>query len=108
MQKQMPTYNDGIVKLYKRNTDRNPKGLDDLTYLSKLAFTEKTIRQEDIEFAMQQDKKLTMKIVTQNDGNMDTSRCAVIENVIYGIINIDRDKKKNELYFYLQEIKRID
>lgn len=108
MQKQMPTYNDGIVKLYKRNTDRNPKSLDDLTYLSKLAFTEKTIRQEDIEFAMQQDKKLTMKIVTQNDGNMDTSRCAVIENVIYGIINIDRDKKKNELYFYLQEIKRID
>lgn len=108
MQKQIQTYNDGIVKLYKRNTDRNPKSLDDLTYLSKLAFTEKTIRQEDIEFAMQQDKKLTMKIVTPNDGNMDTSRCAVIENVIYGIINIDRDKKKNELYFYLQEIKRID
>lgn len=104
---QMNSYNDGVMKLYKKITEKNVKGLNDLQYLSKLAFTEKTIRQEDIEFAMQQDKKITMKIVTPDDGNMDTSRCAVIGGVIYGIIHIDRDKKKNELYFYLQEIRKI-
>lgn len=105
---QMNNYNDGVAKFYKKVTEKNVKGLNDLEYESKLAFTEKTIRQEDVEFAMQQDKKLTMKIATPDDGNMDTSRCAVIENVIYGIIHIDRDKKKRELYFYLQEIRKID
>lgn len=102
------SYNDGVMELYEKKTEKNVKSLDDLQYLSKLAFTEKTVRQEDIEFAMQMDKKLTMKIVTPNDGNMDTSRCAVIGNVIYGIIHIDRDKRTNELYFYLQEIRKID
>lgn len=108
MQKKIQTYNDGIVKFYKKKTDKNVKSLNDLEYLSKLAYAEKSIRQEDVEFALQQDKKLSTKIATPNDGNMDTTRCAVIGNVIYGIIYIDRDRKKNELYFYLQEIKRID
>lgn len=105
---QMNSYNDGVARFYKKITEKNVKSLNDLEYLSKLAFTEKAIRQEDIEFAMQQDKKVTMKIVTQDDGNMDTSRCVVIDNIIYGIVHIDRDKKKRELYFYLQEIRKID
>lgn len=104
---QMNNYNDGVAKFYKKLTEKNVRSLDDLQYVSKLAFTEKTIRQEDVEFAMQQDKKLTMKIATPDDGNMDTSRCVVIDHVIYGIIHIDRDKKKRELYFYLQEIRKI-
>lgn len=104
---QMNNYNDGVAKFYKKLTEKNVRSLDDLQYASKLAFTEKTIRQEDVEFAMQQDKKLTMKIATPDDGNMDTSRCVVIDHVIYGIIHIDRDKKKRELYFYLQEIRKI-
>lgn len=101
-------YNDGIVELYQRLTDKNVKSMEDLEYLTKLAFDEKTVRQEDKEFAMQHDKQITLKIVTQDDGNMDTSRCAVIGNVIYSIIKIDRDRKKNELYFYLQEVRKID
>lgn len=107
LKKKQNNYNDGVMSLYKKITEKNVRGLEDLEYLSKLAFDEKSIRQEDVEFAMQQDKKLSLKLVTPDDGNMDTSRCAVIDDVIYGIIHIDRDKKKNELYFYLQEIKRI-
>lgn len=106
--KKMNNYTDGVMGLYKRITEKNVRGLEDLQYLSKLAFDEKSIRQEDMEFAMQLDKKISLKIVTPDDGNMDTSRCAVINNAIYGIIHIDRDKKKNELYFYLQEIRKID
>lgn len=106
--KKQKTYNDGMMKLYKKITDKNVRGLEDLSYLSKLAFDEKTIRQQDVEFAMQKDKQITMKVVTPDDGNMDTSRCAIIGNVIYGIIHIDRDKEKSELYFYLQEIRKID
>lgn len=108
MQKKPSSYNDGVVKLYRKKTEKNVRNLDDLEYLGKLAFDEKNIRQQDVEFAMQQEKQLTLKIVTPDDGNMDTSRCAVIGKVIYAIINIDRDRKKNELYFYLQEIRRYD
>lgn len=108
MQRKAKAYNDGMMYLYKKNTEKNVKSMSDLSYLSKLAFSEKTIRQQDVEFAMQKDKQLTMKVVTPDDGNMDTSRCAVIENVIYAIIHVDRDKKENELYFYLQEIRKID
>lgn len=101
-------YTDGVMGLYRKITEKNVRGMEDLEYLSKLAFDEKSIRQEDIEFAMQQDKKISLKLVTPDDGNMDTSRCVVIGNSIYGIIHIDRDKKKRELYFYLQEIRKID
>lgn len=106
--RRLNSYIDGVVRLYKKKTDKNVRGISDLEYLSKLAFDEKSIRQEDVEFAMQQDKKLSLKIVTPDDGNMDTLRYAVIDNTIYGIVNIDRDKKKHELYFYLQEIRKID
>ncbi len=102
------SYIDGVVRLYRKKTDKNVRSMEDLEYLSKLAYDEKSIRQEDIEFAMQQDKKISLKLVTPDDGNMDTSRCAVIDNAIYGILHIDRDKKKHELYFYLQEIRKID
>lgn len=108
MRTRIQTYNDGVAKFYAKKTDRNVRGLDDLEYLSRLAYQEKTMRQEDVEFAMQQNKKLALKITTPDDGNMDTERCAVIGNVIYGIIDIDRDRKNNELYFYLQEIRKID
>lgn len=106
--KKRSSYNDGIVKLYKKITEKNIRGMEDLRYLSKLAFEEKSIRQEDVEFALQNNQRLSMKIATPDDGNMDTKRCAVIENVIYGIIHIDRDRKKRELYFYLQEVRRLD
>lgn len=102
------SYTDGVMRLYRKLTEKNVRGMEDLEYLSKLAFDEKSIRQEDIEFAMQQDKKISLKLVTPDDGNMDTSRCAVIDKSIYGIIHIDRDKKTRELYFYLQEIRKID
>lgn len=106
--RKISNYNDGIVKFYRRITEKNVRGLEDLEYVSRLAFDEKTIRQEDMEFAQQYDKQLTLKIATPDDGNMDTSRCAVVGDVIYAIIDIDRDRRKSELYFYLQEIRKID
>lgn len=39
---------------------------------------------------------------------MDTNRNVIIEGVIYAIIHIDRDKEKKELYFYLEEVRRIE
>lgn len=106
--RKISNYNDGIVKMYRKKTEKNVKSMRDLEYLSKLPFEVKSIRQEDVEFALQNDAKINMKIETPDDGNMDVSRNAVIDGTIYGIIHIDRDKKEGKLYFYLQEVRKID
>lgn len=104
----MNCYNDGIAKFYeKKDSCKNVKSLDDLNYLGFLYFEERSKRQEDVEFAEQQGNQLTLKISTPDDGNMDNHRNVVIGNVIYSIINIDRDKEKRELYFYLEEVRKI-
>lgn len=106
--KKVNNYNDGVMKLYRKKTEKNVKGMDDLEYLSKLPFDVKNIRKEDMEFALQNNAKLSIKVVTPDDGNIDTFRNVVIGNVIYGIIHIDRDRKNRELYFYLKEVRKID
>lgn len=105
--KQIHSYNDGIVRLYRKKTEKSVKGMEDLEYLSKLPFDEKTLRQEDVEFALQNDAKLSVKIATPDDGNDDTKRVAVIGNIIYAIIRIDRDRSENELYFHLEEVRKV-
>lgn len=107
--KKISSYGDGIAKFYcKKDIEKNVKSLDDLEYLGFLCFEEKSKRQQDIEFAEQLGAKLTMKIATPDDGCMDSNRNILIDGVIYAIIYMDRDKLKNELYFYLEEVRRID
>lgn len=109
MRNRPSNYNDGVALLYKKKTpDKNVKTMDDLELVGKLAFDNKSIRQSDMEFAMQQDKQLTLKIVTPDCGRTDTSLNIRIEDVLYAIIRIDRDKEKRELYFYLTEVRKID
>lgn len=101
-------YADGVARFYIKKTEKNVRSMEDLEFISKLAYTEKSIRQADMEFAAQMDKKLTMKIVTQNNGVMDTELLAVIGKILYAIIHIDRDIAAGELYFYLQEVRKFD
>lgn len=109
MQKNRSNYNDGVALLYrKKNASKNVKTMDDLDYVGKLAFGVKSIRQADMEFAMQQDKQLTLKVVTPDCGQMDTALNVLIEDTLYAIIHIDRNKNKRELYFYLTEVRKID
>lgn len=106
--KKTRSYIDGIANIYrKKDAERNVRSLDDLEYLGFLYFDEKSKRQQDVEFAEQLGANLTMKIATPDDGNMDSNRNVVVDNVIYAIIYIDRDKKKKELYFYLEEVRKI-
>lgn len=105
--RQVRKYNDGVVKFYRKLTDKNVKSMDDLEYLGKLRFEERSIRNSDVEYALQHDKKLSLKISTPDDGNMDTTRIAIVENIVYAIIHIDRDREKKELYFYLQEVRTL-
>ena len=107
--KKISSYSDGIAKFYKKKDIRkNVKSLDDLEYLGFLYFEEKSKRQQDIEFAEQKGSTLSLKIETPDDGNMDNNRNVVIGNVIYAIIHVDRNKKEQKLYFYLEEVREIE
>ncbi len=106
--KKMKSYNDGIAEIYnKKDATKNVKSLDDLEYIGFLCYEEKSRRQEDIEFAEQRGNQLMLKIATPDNGNMDSDRNIVIDNVIYSIIHIDRAKDPGELYFYLEEVRKI-
>lgn len=106
--KKRHNYTDGVIRFYIKKVERNVRGMEDLECVSKLAYSEKSLRQADMEFAAQLDKRLTVKVVTPDDGVMDTERLAVMGGVLYAIIHIDRDRAAGELYFYLQEVRRID
>jgi len=101
-------YTDGVAYFCKKKTEKNPRSMDDLEIMYKLAYEEKSIRQADMEFAVQMDKQMTLKIVTQDNGVMDSTLLTAVNNALYAIIHIDRDRKANELYFYLQEVRRLD
>lgn len=82
--KKVKSYNDGIAEIYhKKDTTKNVKSLDDLEYIGFLCYKEKSKRQEDIEFAEQRGNQLTLKISTPDNGDMDSDRNIVIDNVIY-------------------------
>lgn len=102
-------YGDGVAEVCrKKDVEKNVKSLDDLEYLGFLCFTEKSTRQQDVEFAEQYGRSLTMKIVTPDLMMPDSDYNIVINNVIYAIIYVDHDRKNRELYFYLEEVRRIE
>ena len=49
---------------------------------------------------------MTTKIATQD--LVDPDNDYNIDNTIYAIIYIDHNKKERELYFYLEEVRKIE
>lgn len=110
MAKKRPnSYGDGIAEVYqKKDIEKNVKSLDDLKYLGFLYYTEESKRQQDIEFAEQNGANLTLKISTPDDADVDSNKNVVINNIIYAIIYIDHSRSKRKLYFYLEEVRKIE
>ena len=91
----------------KKDNNSNIRERADLEVLYRLCYRITSIRQQDFEFAEQMSTSLALKIVTQDNGIMNTDYMAIIDNRAYSIIHIDRDKEKNELYFYLEEARNL-
>ncbi len=109
-------YNDGVVSIYReeegRKTDfsakKNVQTLDDMEHIVKLAFEEASKREQDIEFALQHDFTLSLKIKTPLYKGVDNKCKAVIDGYLYDVSYLDIDKRKNEMWLYLQGVKNID
>ncbi len=111
--KEFETYNDGIVRIYRekaRETDfnakRNVSTLDDMDFIVKLNFKELSKREQDLEFAQQNDFTLSLKIKTRLVKGVDNKCKAVIDGYLYDVSYTD--KSRTELFLYLEGVKTID
>ena len=111
-QKKFSQYNDGVVYIYRekeRETDfsakKNVEKKEDMDFIMKLAFEECSKREQDLEFASQNDFSLSLKIKTRLVNGVDNKCKAVIDNYLYDVSYMD--KNKEEMWLYLEGIKEI-
>lgn len=113
MQKKFSKYNDGFVKIYREKERRNDfsakknvSTLDDMDFIVRLDFEEMAKREQDLQFAEQNDFTLSMKIKTRFFKGVDNKCKAVIDGYLYDVSYID--KNRTEMFFYMEGVKAID
>lgn len=106
-------YNDGVVSVYRekpKKTDfaarQNVSVLDDMDFVVKLAFEESSRREQDIEFANQNDFALSLKVRTRYVNGVDNKCKAVIGGYLYDVQYVD--KTRTEMWLYLEGVKSLD
>lgn len=111
--KEFETFNDGVVSIYRekpRETDfnakRNVSTLDDMDFIVKLNFKELSKREQDLEFAQQNDFTLSLKIKSRLVKGVDNKCKAVIDGYLYDVSFVD--KSRTELFLYLEGVRTID
>ena len=110
--KEFETFNDGVVSIYRekpRETDfnakRNVSTLDDMDFIVKLNFKEVSKREQDLEFAQQNDFTLSLKIKSRLVKGVDNKCKAVIDGYLYDVSYID--SSRTELFLYLEQIRKV-
>ncbi len=103
-------YLDGWVYIYNRkdNTDnRNIKNLEDLAYINRLAFNEKSARNEDVIFAESIGCSLSKKIKVTEVKFLKEKQFAKINDILFYIYRLDIDKTNKEIYLYLESVRDL-
>ena len=106
-------YNDGVVSIYREKIKRsnfaakeNVSVLDDMEFITKLAFEESSKREQDLSFAEQAGFSLTLKVRTRYVEGVDNKCKAVINGYLYDISYVD--KSRSEMWLYMEGVKSID
>jgi SPP1 family predicted phage head-tail adaptor len=84
----------------------NVSALDDMDFVVKLAFEESSRREQDIEFANQNDFTLSLKVRTRYQASVDNKCKAVINGYLYDVSYVD--KTRTEMWLYLTGVKELD
>jgi hypothetical protein len=107
-------YNDGVVRIYREKRKENSfeakenvSVLDDLEFIAKLDYEESSKREQDLEFANQNNFSLTMKVRTRFLPTMDKKNRykAVIDGYLYDVQYADITR--TEIWWYLEGIKAV-
>ena len=113
--KKFSCYNDGVVNIYRPKTSEkktnfsaatNVTSLDDMEHIVKLAYEEASKREQDIEFANQNDFTLSLKVKTRLYKLVDNKCMAVVDNYLYSVSHVD--KNRSEMWLYLQGVRSLD
>lgn len=112
--KRFELFNDGVVSIYNSkelktsfNAVINPKSKNDLDFYVKLCYQELSKREEDIQFAENRNRELSLKIKCRGCKGLNSNQKAIIENVIYSIIKLDYNRDKSVVYLYLEEERTL-
>jgi len=107
-------YNDGYIYVYeekKHHSDfaapLNITSMNDLIPVIKLAYEESYKREKDLEFAETQNKSLSMKVKTRLQNIVKKHHKVVILDMLYDVFEIDYDRKNQEMYIFLEEVRKI-
>ena len=105
-------YNDGVCYLVSENEKKSSfaareNGTSETDYkkIVKLMFEELSLREQDFEFAEAIGRTLNRKIKTMLVNGWNSRDKIIIDKTLYDIVNADKDRKKNEIYFYLEEVR---
>lgn len=112
MKNKFNRYNDGVVHIYREKGKRSNFGakenvsvLDDMDFIAKLDFEESSKREQDLEFANQNDFSLSLKIRTRYLPSVDNKCKAVINDYLYDIKYVD--KTRTEMWLYMEGVKLL-
>lgn len=115
MKSKFPPYNSGVLEIYNRKEIKSDFGAaknitskSDLVFIAKFPFTEMSKRDEDIEFAERQGSSLSMKVKIRFADLVKKSNDVVIGDKLYNIYKLDIDRAKQELYLYLEEVRKLE
>lgn len=110
--KKFSCYNDGVALIYKEKGNKSNFGakenvsvLDDMDFIAKLDFEECSKREQDIEFANQNDFSLSLKIKTRFLKVVNNGCKVVIDGYLYDTKYVD--KTRTEMFLYLEGVKQI-
>lgn len=114
MQKKFDSFNDGIIYFYYEilkindfGARINIKSKEDLEYQGKYFYREENIREQDLSFANSIDRKITQKVSIPINDKVKNNMYAIINGVLYSIVNVDKNKVNNRLYVLLEEVRKL-
>lgn len=107
-------YNDGVCKIVKEikapssfAARENGTTEADFEDIYTLMFAEVSIREQDLQFAEAIGRSLNRKIKTHMVDGINGRMKVIICNMLYDIVNADIDRKKREIYLYLEEAREL-
>jgi len=107
-------YNNGVMYICQPTEEKssfaaakNPTKESDFKKLEHLDFEEKSRREQDMDFAEGQGRALSMKVKTRLREWIDKTYPVIISGVLYSTIHIDYDRRRREMYFYLEEVRKL-
>lgn len=108
------TYNDGVLWVCDPEDTasdfgavKNTTKKDDLKRIQKLDYKEMSKRDQDLDFAESQGRVLNMKVKCRLWPKVNKLHQILIGKVLYSIINLDEDRTSQEMYLYLEEVRRL-